>query len=132
MLRYESPTSASPEEVWPLLARPDRWHEWAWHISGAWGLGSPEVREGAVGAVRLLGVVPAPVRISAVDRGRSWSWTAGPVTFHHRVDPAPAGGSVVGIDVEAVRPVLFAVERSYGPVCDHAVKRIAERAVTGW
>jgi hypothetical protein len=132
VLRYEASTSASPGEVWPLLARPDRWHEWAWHISGAWGLGSPEVRAGAIGAVRLLGVVPAPVRLTEVDHGRSWSWAAGPVTFHHRVDPAPGGGSVVAIDVEAPAPLLHLVGRTYGPVCDHAVRRIAERAVSGW
>jgi hypothetical protein len=34
-------------------------------VRGAWGLGSPEVREGAFGFARLLGVIPVPARITA-------------------------------------------------------------------
>ncbi|WP_026910031.1 SRPBCC family protein [Patulibacter minatonensis] len=128
MLRYETASSASPAAVWSLLARPDRWHEWAWHVRGAWGLGSPEVRPGARGAVRLLGALPVPVRIVAVDPGRSWSWRTGGVTFHHRVDARTGGGSVVGIDIDAVRPVLAVLRRTYGPWCRHATRVIAERA----
>ncbi|MDO9407169.1 SRPBCC family protein [Patulibacter sp.] len=128
MLRYETATSAPPEVVWPLLARPDRWHEWAWHVRGAWGLGSPEVRAGALGAVRLLGVAPVPVRIVDVDPGRSWSWRAGPLLFVHRVDPVVAGGSVVGIDVDGPAPVLALVRRTYGPWCRHVTRVMAERA----
>lgn len=131
MLRYEAPTVASPAEVWPLLARPDRWHEWAWHVRGAWGLGSPEVRAGATGAVRLLGVVPVPVRITAVQPGASWSWRAGPATFRHRVHAAPTGGGVVGIDVSGPGPVLAVLAVTYGPWCRRAVDRIAERAADG-
>lgn len=131
MRRYDASTTASPDDVWPLLARPDRWHEWAWHVRGAWGLGSPEVREGAFGAVRLLGVVPVPVAITAVDPGRSWSWRAGPVVFRHRVGPATGGGSLVGIDVLAAAPLLAVVARTYGPWCAHAVERIADRAAAG-
>jgi hypothetical protein len=128
VLRYETDTDAPPGVVWPLLARPDRWHEWAWHVRGGWGLGTPEVRAGALGAVRLFGAVPVPVRITEVVPGRSWGWRAGPVTFHHRVDPRSGGGSTVGIDVLAPRTVLAIVRRTYGPWCAHATKVIAERA----
>lgn len=131
MLRYETHTPAAPADVWALLARPARWHEWAWHVRGAWGLGDPEVRAGARGAVRLFGVVPVPVRITRVDPGRSWSWRAGPLTFHHRVDRHGASGSTVGIDVDGPPGVLAVVRRTYGPWCRHATRVIAERAVAG-
>lgn len=128
MLRYETATSAPPSVVWPLLARPDRWREWAWHVRGAWGLGAPEVRAGARGAVRLFGAVPVPVRITEVDAGRSWAWKAGPLVFRHRVDPVASGGSVVGIDVLGPRALLPVVRRTYGPWCRHATRVIGERA----
>ena len=71
--------SAPAEAAWRLLARPDDWATWAPHVRGAWGLGEPEVREGAVGAARLLGALPVPARIVAeapgavVDvAGRAW------------------------------------------------------------
>jgi hypothetical protein len=81
--------------------------------------------------VRLLGVVPVPVRITDVDPGRSWSWRAGPLTFRHRVDPRGPSGSTVGIDVDGPAPLLAVVRRSYGPWCRHATRTIAERAVAG-
>lgn len=128
MLRYETATSAAPAAVWPLMARPDRWHEWAWHVRGAWGLGRPEVRAGALGAVRLVGGAFAPVRIVDVDPGRSWSWRAGPLVFRHRVDPLGATGSTVGIDIDGPGLLLAVARRTYGPVCRAATRSLAERA----
>ena len=71
MLTYTARTSASPERAWALMARPWLWSRWAPHLRGAWGLGEPEVRPGARGAARLLGVVPVPARIVEVDPSRS-------------------------------------------------------------
>src|SRR5829696_215326 len=56
MLRYEAESSAPPRVVWPLLAEPARWHEWAPHVRGAIRLGAPEVVAGRRGFVRLAGV----------------------------------------------------------------------------
>ncbi len=50
--------------------------------------GWPQVREGAVGAVRLFGVVPVPARIVRVNPGESWAWQIGLVTMDHVVDRA--------------------------------------------
>ena len=86
MRTYEAASTAPPATAWALMARPDRWHEWAPQLRGAWGLGQPEVRAGAVGAARLLWAVPVPARIVSVDPGRSWRWQVGPVHFDHRVD----------------------------------------------
>lgn len=127
MLTYERHTHAPAERVWPLLAEPDRWSSWAPHLRGAWGLGSGEVRPGARGAVRLLGVVPVPAHITAKDPGRSWDWRVGPVWLRHRVTPAP-DGSVVGVDIAAPGPLEPALRLSYGPLVALLVRNLARVA----
>lgn len=123
-----APSSADPDAAWALLARPDRWHEWAPHVRGAWGLGAPEVREGARGAARLLGVVPVPVRITRVDPGRSWTWrVAGTVEMDHRVDTR-AGGCTVTVTIAAPGPLEPLLARTYGPLVDLLVARLARRS----
>ena len=72
MRTFTAESAASPQAVWALLARPDEWAEWAPHLRGAWGLGSTEVRAGACGFARLLGVIPVPAKITAKDE-RSWT-----------------------------------------------------------
>ena len=76
MRTWTAESGGDPAEAWDKLSRPGRWHEWAPHVRGAWGLGEV-VRAGEAGAARLLGVVPVPVRITAVDAPRSWSWRVG-------------------------------------------------------
>ncbi|MGX6449453.1 SRPBCC family protein [Patulibacter sp. S7RM1-6] len=128
MLRYEATSVAPPAAVWPLLARPARWADWAPYVRGGWGLGEPEVRAGALGAVLFLGVAPVPARITAVDPGRSWAWRTGLVTVRHRVDLLPGEGSVVGMDVSAPGPLELALRPTYGPWCRYAVAALARRA----
>jgi hypothetical protein len=48
-------TEAPAADVWALIARPARRHEWSPHVAGAEGLGEPEVEAGAVGSVVLRG-----------------------------------------------------------------------------
>jgi hypothetical protein len=121
---FSARSAARPETAWALMARPDRWSEWAPHIRGAWGLGSPEVRPGALGAVRLLGFVPVPAQIVAKSAGRSWTWRVGPAVLVHRVEPLSSGGCVVAIDVHAPR----ALTAAYGPVVKLLLRRLASVA----
>ncbi len=117
-------SAATPDTVWRLMARPAEWSSWAPHIRGAWGLGDPEVEVGRRGAARLLGVVPVPARIDAVDPGRSWTWTVGPVRLEHFVD-AVGEHSVVSMTVDAPAPLAV----SYAPVValfTHRLARVAE------
>jgi hypothetical protein len=123
----ESP--ASPAEAWELLARPDRWHEWAPHVRGAWGLGEPEVEEGRRGYARLLGVLPVPARITEVREGSSWSWQVGPARMAHRVEEA-GGGCLVAVDIEAPAPLEAALRALYGPLVDLLLARLAEKAAS--
>lgn len=132
MLRYAHDTSASAEDVWPLIACPSRWSEWAPHVRGSWNLGSPEVREGARGAVLLAGVLPVPVRIAAVDPGRSWTWVvgAGPaaVEMEHLVRPHAHGGACVAVTLRAAGPTEAVLRRTYGPLVELLVARLARTA----
>jgi hypothetical protein len=131
MLRYEAESTADADAAWALLAHPGRWHEWAPHVRGAWGLGEPEVRRGAVGAARLLGAVPIPARVVDVNSTpptRSWSWQVGPVLMDHRVEPRPGGGCLIAIELCARRPVEAALRVSYGPVVQALVRRLARVA----
>src|SRR5687768_12678186 len=105
MRTFTVATRAPADVAWRLLARPEDWRRWSPHIRGAWQLGDPAVRQGALGAARLLGVVPVPARITAKRAGRSWTWRVGPVRMVHRVEPAADGGATVAIDLSAPGPL---------------------------
>ena len=130
MRTWTATSTAPPAAAWRLLSRPASWSEWAPHVRGAWGLGSPEVRAGAVGAARLLGAVPIPARIVAKRPGRSWTWRVGLglVDMVHRVEPAAAGGCVVAIDLTAPAPVERTLAAAYGPVIQATLDRLARKA----
>ena len=127
MRTWTAESSAPPEAVWRLLARPALWHEWAPHVRGAWGLGSPEVRAGATGAARLLGVVPVPARVTEKRDGRSWTWRVGLVDMVHRVEPRGAG-SLVALDLTAPGPVEPLLAAVYGPVIAATLRRLVAQA----
>ena len=127
-MRTFSVNSAAPAAIaWRLLARPEEWPSWAPHVRGAWGLGSPEVTLGSLGAVRLLGVLPVPARIVAKRPGRSWTWRIGVVEMVHRIEPV-ATGCEVAVDLIAPPPLERAVAAAYGPVMTAALRRLAQRA----
>lgn len=124
---YETQVAAPADLVWSFVARPAGWHRWAPHIRGAWGLGDPEVREGARGAARLVGVVPVPARILSVEDGCAWTWQAGPVRLAHVVEPLDDPGRCrLRFTMVGPGPVVTA----YGPVV-HALMlnlaRVAEK-----
>ena len=127
MLRYEAESTADADAAWALLAQPRRWHEWAPHVRGAWGLGDDEVRAGARGAARLLGVVPVPAVVTDKQEGRSWTWRVGPVDMVHAVRPDD-GGCEVAVELHAPAPVEALLARTYGPLCGVLVQRLAARA----
>jgi len=127
-MRTYTVTSAAPAAAaWRLLARPAEWSTWAPHVRGAWGLGDPEVREGALGAARLLGALPIPARVVSKREGRSWTWRLGVVEMVHRVEPR-ARGCEVAVDVIAPAPVERALDAAYGPVIAATLRRLARRA----
>lgn len=129
MFTCQAESGADAAEAWELLARPDRWHEWAPHVRGAWGLGEPEVQEGRRGYARLAGVVPVPARITEVTPGSSWSWKVGPALMAHRVRELP-GGCLVAVDIEAPGPLEGALRAFYGPLVERLLARLAEKAAS--
>lgn len=112
-----------PARAWELISRPQEWSSWAPHVRGAWGLGENEVRVGARGYARLLGVVPIPATITAVDPGRSWTWQVGPVEMVHRVDRA-AEGCTVAVEISAPAPIEAALRIGYRPLVDLLLSRL--------
>ena len=106
MRTWTAASDADPEDAWALLARPDAWSSWAPHLRGAWGLGSPEVRKGAIGAARLLSVIPVPAKITA------------------------PGGSLVTIELRAPGPLEGALAATYGPVIQLMLNRLARVAAS--
>jgi hypothetical protein len=130
MRTFAAASPAAPAAAWALMAEPRRWHEWAPHVRGAWALGEPEIRLGALGAARAFGVLPVPAKITAKAPGRAWTWRVGPVELVHRVEPAvaPGGGCVVAIDLCAPGPLEPLLAAAYGPVIRSALERLARVA----
>jgi len=126
MRTWTADSAATAPVAWALMARPGAWSAWAPHVRGAWGLGSPEVRAGAVGAARLLGVIPVPAKITAKSE-RSWTWRVGPALMTHRV-VARGSGSVVAVDLSAPGPLEPALAATYGPVIQTMLDRLARVA----
>ena len=124
MVVYRSHSAAPPAVAWALLSQPRRWHEWAPHIRGAWGLGDPEVRQGARGAVRLLGAVPVPATITDKTAGESWTWSVGGVSLVHAVRRRRTGCEVV-IEIHAPQALEAGLAVTYGPIVGLLVKRLA-------
>ena len=117
-----------PARAWELISRPQEWSSWAPHVRGAWGLGQGEVRVGARGYARLLGVVPIPATITAVDPGRSWTWQVGPVEMVHRVDRA-ADGCTVAVEISAPAPIEAALRIGYRPLVDLLLSRLLSESL---
>jgi len=131
MRTWRATTTAPAEVAWRLLAEPEQWARWAPHLRGAWGLGSPEVRPGAIGAARLFGAVPVLVRVTDKQPGRAWTWRVGlgTVEMVHRVAPRPDGaGAEVAIDLLAPGPIEPVVAAAYGPVIAAMLGRLARVA----
>jgi hypothetical protein len=127
MRSWSADSSAPPSVAWALLSRPDAWPAWSPHVRGAWGLGDGEVRAGAHGAARLLGVVPVPARITGTSE-RSWTWRVGLVEMTHRVDDRLHGGCTVTIELRAPGPLEGPIAAAYGPVIAFTLRRLARVA----
>lgn len=131
MVARSARCAAPPAVAWDLLARPGRWAEWAPHVRGAWGLAGEDgrVRAGARGAARLLGALPVPALVTAVDPGRSWTWRVGGViAMDHRVAPSAGQGSVITVTLAAPGPLESVLARTYGPLVGVLVARLARVA----
>ena len=126
MRTWTADSDAPAAIAWALMVHPGAWSSWAPHVRGAWGLGTPEVQEGATGAARLLGFLPVPAKITAKSE-RSWTWQVGPAEMVHRVEPRDSG-CVVAIDLSAPGPLEPALAATYGPVIQVMLNNLARVA----
>jgi uncharacterized protein YndB with AHSA1/START domain len=122
---------APAEAVWALIARPDQWHRWSPHVSGAEGLGEPEVELGAKGHVVLRGGVRIPAEVTEVSPGRSWTWKVGGIIVHHKVTPRGGDGCRLEMPVESDGRPWGIAAALYSPFVEAIARRIARIAEQG-
>jgi hypothetical protein len=103
---------ASAAEVWSLLARPARWHEWSPYVLGADRLGDPEVEAGAKGSVILRGGLRIGAEILEVVPGRSWAWQVKGLVIRHEVEPVH-GGTRLSMTPEGDGPLWAPLALAY-------------------
>jgi hypothetical protein len=128
VFRVQAVSHASAASRWCLVAEPAHWSEWAPHIRGAVGLGSPEVELGRRGVALIAWVAPVPVHITAKDPGRAWEWTTGPVRVRHIVEPLGTG-CIVRMELEAPAPIEALLAATYGPLIKLVVRRLTQVAM---
>lgn len=124
---FTADSDAPVDTVWALVAQPSRWPDWAPHVRGAWGLGSPEIEAGRCGAARILWILPVPATISAATPGRSWTWRVGPMTLDHLVEPRGTGSRIT-MTMSAPGPLDAVLGVTYGLIVRTLVRRLARVA----
>jgi hypothetical protein len=125
-VKVEAPAA----EVWSLIARPARWHEWSPYVRGAEGLGEPEVEAGALGAVVLRGGIRIAAEILEVVPGASWTWQVKGLRVRHEVEPT-SRGCHLSMTPEGSGPVWGPAALVYDvptTLIAHNIARVARRA----
>src|SRR5688572_27549618 len=89
---------ASPERVWQVLSDGERWHEWTPSVTSV-ELLDKSLAVGSRAIIRQPELPPAKFKITALEPGRSFTWTTGIpgivfVQAKHTVEPAPLGARV--------------------------------------
>lgn len=120
-----------PERVWSLIARPDRWHEWSPYVSGARGLGSPEVEQDAHGSILIRGGIHIAATITSVTPGESWTWRLMGLRLDHAVRPEGAA-SRIELRAEGSHPPWSLAALAYTPALALIVRNIARVAERGY
>jgi uncharacterized protein YndB with AHSA1/START domain len=124
--------NAPPERVWDLIARPERWHEWSPYVSGARGLGTLEVEQGAHGSVLIRGGIHIAATITSVTPGESWTWRVMGLRLDHTVR-ANGAASRIELRVEgAAGPPWSFGALAYTPALALIVRNIARVAERGY
>ena len=120
---------APATEVWSLIARPDRWHEWSPYVAGGEGLGEPEVEEDAAGSVLLRGGLRVDAEILEVVPGRSWAWRVKGLVVRHEVESV-SGGTRLSMTPEGDGPLWAPLALAYRlptALIARNVARVAQR-----
>jgi hypothetical protein len=86
---------APPGVVWAVMSDIERWADWTPSVRSIRKRGSGPLAVGSRASIRQPRLPPALWTVTAIDRGRSFSWITGNplvrVIAHHAVEPAGAG-----------------------------------------
>jgi uncharacterized protein YndB with AHSA1/START domain len=86
---------APPDAVWRVMIAVDRWHEWTPSITSVKILGDRPFGVGSRAVVRQPKFPPALWTVTAIEPGRSFTWTSSGPGFRavarHTVEPTSAG-----------------------------------------
>jgi len=89
---------ATPERVWEVMSDCARWAEWTPSVTSV-QLFDEALAVGGRALIRQPGLPPAKFTVTALEPGRSFSWTTGTraIMFaqaHHVIEPTPLGARV--------------------------------------
>ena len=94
---------ASPEKVWAVMTDVERWPEWTASVDRAERLDDGPLRVGSRARLKQPGFPPVVWEVTALEPGRSFSWTAKNVgitsTGEHRISPHASGRVMVNLSL---------------------------------
>jgi hypothetical protein len=104
--------STGPERVWHVMSDVERWHEWTPSVTKIKRLDTGPFTIGSRVVIRQPKFPPAWWKITAIDSGRSFTWTSvAPgmrVVARHRVDTAPGGSrATLSLELQGLLGGLF-------------------------
>jgi hypothetical protein len=87
--------AAKPDVVWAVMSDVERWHEWTESVRSITLLDKGPLKIGSRALIRQPRFPPAMWKVSALEPGRSFTWTTGApgmwVYGTHSVAPASGG-----------------------------------------
>src|SRR5689334_6957514 len=89
---------APPDRVWRIMSDVDHWHEWTASITSVKRLKETPFAVGTRALVRQPKLPPALWTVTAIDPGKSFTWTSANPGFravgYHAVEPTARGSRV--------------------------------------
>ena len=116
---------APPEKVFAVLSDVERWPEWTSTMTSVQRLESGAFAVGSTAQVRQPGLRPAVWRVTELEEGRNFTWTARSpglrMTAGHLIEPQGTGSCVT---------LSFELSGFMAPVASWLYSRLIERYIT--
>ncbi|MEN3339635.1 MAG: hypothetical protein V7647_3311 [Acidobacteriota bacterium] len=105
--------AASTDRVWQVMSDTDAWREWTPSVTSVKRLGDRPFAVDTRVLIRQPKFPPALWKVTAIERGRSFTWVSTApglrVTGHHAVEPGGTGSrATLSLRLEGLFSGLFA------------------------